>query len=96
MLSYRNQGIKVPMKVHAYTYTTAHRGRRGSPAVPAGTTVYVIRYADSRGYYTYAYLNRERALDVIAAMDENNTDTEFFCQWNRVFDPEQTLHVGEL
>ncbi len=84
---------KVTMTVEEYTLTTNHPGRRGSPAVFSGTTVYVIRYA-SGGFFTYSYMSYADAGNAVQMMREQGTDTERYRQFNVVMDPERTLHVA--
>lgn len=95
MWSFSNQGEVVKCVVEAYTTQHPKHGRRHSPAIPAGTVLYCIKYVHRLGgYFTYSYLNKFEAEACIRNSAKHETNTEFFMEWNRVETPEQTLHVG--
>lgn len=85
---------KVDMKIEEYITTRAHHGRRGSPTIPSGTKLYLIKYVNKPGYFTYGYMKRSDAESCIQNMKENETDNEFYYLWNRVSIPEDVMHVS--
>lgn len=95
MLDFQNQGKRVKMIVEEYTTTIKHNGRRGSPAIPTGTKVYVIRY-EIGGYYTYSFLHEKDAHEIIETMRQYGTDNEYHREWNLVDNPEKTMHYGKV
>jgi hypothetical protein len=85
---------RVPMAIEEFVTLKAKSGRRGSPRIPAGTTLYAIRYVGHHGYFTYSYSTREAAQDCINRMIEHNTDNEYYLPWNMSDSVQNTLHVG--
>lgn len=72
------------------------RGRRGSPAIPEGTTLYAIKYLHSKGgYSTYSYLHRKDAENAIEMSRIQQTDNERYYEWNVTYDIQNTLHYGD-
>lgn len=86
---------RVGMKVVEHVTQVSHKGRRGSPRIPAGVTLYCIQY-DLGGYFPYSYLNKAEAEFVIRAMIEHGTDTEEYYHFNLVHNREHTMHVGRI
>lgn len=94
VLTPTNQGHTVRMEIVPYTTTRPHAGRRGSPRIPEGTELFLLRYVHPKGgYYTYSYMDRNDAEQCIANGKLHGTNTEFYMEWNRVFDAEKTMHV---
>ena len=84
----------IEMKVVKYIFKKDHNGRRGSPAVKAGTEVYALQY-ETGGYFTYSYLNEADALACIQGGINHETNTRRYMEWNYVNTPENTRHVGK-
>src|SRR4030095_13558712 len=90
-----DKNIKVPMRVVEFVTDTAHRGRRGSPAIPAGTTLYAIAYnRPGFGYFPYSYQSKSDAQRVLEGMVEDGTDNLHYFFWNVKRDAQETLHVA--
>jgi len=84
---------RVRMKVVKFTTERPKRARRGSPAIPEGTTLYAIQY-DKGGYFTYSYQNYTDAQDSADNMRLHETDNMFYYPWNVVHDIQKTVHVS--
>src|SRR4030095_3845053 len=90
-----NKSIKVPMGVVEFVTDTAHRGRRGSPDIPAGNTLYAIAYTrPGFGYFPYSYQSKSDAQRVLEGMVEDGTDNLHYFFWNVKRDAQETLHVA--
>ena len=94
-LTIDNQGKVIRMKIVEFKTTRPHFGRRGSPAIPTGTTLYALEY-ETGGYFTYSYIKREDAETCIENGKLYQTNTEYYREWNLVMDKENTLHYGSL
>lgn len=92
--TYKRQGRKVKQTVEEFITKESHNGRRGSPRIPSGTRLYAIRY-ENGGYFPYSYFSRKEAEKVIEAGRIEHIDTEFYRQWNIVWNKDETRHVGK-
>ena len=89
-----NRGYpRVGMEVVEFITNKHHSGRRGSPAIPRGTTLYAIKYSVG-GYFTYSYQNQDDAIASIKNMIKYDTDNMRFYPFNVVSELDDTLHVA--
>lgn len=95
-LTVDNQGKLIELTIEEFVTTRPKKGRRGSPAIPTGTTLYALRYSTG-GYFTYSYLRKETAQKSIENSKLYRTNTEYYREWNLSKTPEDTLHYsGEI
>lgn len=86
---------RVAMKIVKFVTDRPKQGRRGSPAIPEGTTLYAIAYHHVKGgFFTYSYMNRDDAQKAIDNTKMHQTDNEFYYPWNVVYNVQDTLHVA--
>lgn len=85
---------RIKMEIEEFISDRPKRGRRGSPAIPEGYTLYAIKYVGYVGYYTYSYVNRKDAEECIENMRIQQTDNSYYYPWNVVKDKQDTLHYG--
>jgi len=85
----------IKCSIEEYITQKPHNGRRGSPKIPSGIKLFVIKY-DIGGYFTYSYFSRSEAELVFRAGIEYDTNTKRYYDFNVVNHPEKTMHVGKL
>jgi hypothetical protein len=68
-------------------------GRRGSPAIPAGTTLFAIAYAKG-GYFPFSYMRRGDAEESRQTQRNSGTDNEWYYPWNVTMNIQSTKHVA--
>lgn len=93
----RKKSTIVPTRIVEFTTNRPKFGRRGSPAIPAGTKLFAIQYLNRKGgYFPYSYLNYEDAKKCIEGGRKYSTDNEFYYEWNVIYDIQNTKHCGLL
>lgn len=85
--------MRIKMSIEEFITKRSHNGRRGSPKISAGTTLFAIKY-ENGGYFPYSYEDRKDALNCIEMMKHQGTDTDKYKEWNVVWDIENTMHVS--
>jgi hypothetical protein len=83
----------IGMEIVEFTTKRPHNGRRGSPAIPAGTKLYALKYANG-GYFTHSYIDKADAQACIDNSILYRTNTNRFREFNLVRDVEDTMHVS--
>lgn len=86
----KSRSDRVKMTVEEFKLGRASRGRRNTPSVKVGTTLYAIKY-ELGGYFTYSYHTHTEAERIIQAMKDNATNTFQFYGFNVVDTPDETL-----
>jgi len=78
----------VPFSVHEHIAERAHHARRGHPAIPAGTKLFLIALPGG-GWFSYSYVFEDAAR---AVADKLDRDRSLDPNFNRRADPEHCLH----
>lgn len=84
---------RVKTEIVPFILQRASKGRRNAPKIPAGTTLYAIKY-ELGGYFTYSYVKREHAELAIQNSRDQQTNTFQFYGFNVVDDANDTLPVS--
>lgn len=80
-------------KVIEFKNTHAWSGRRGHPAISAGTTLFAVQYQDR--YFGYCYIYRESANRVCAMFNDKKHSQPFF-DFNFKTDLQRLKHAVTL
>jgi hypothetical protein len=87
---------EVKMEIREAIRDIPQREHKGwnRPEVKEGTTIFVLKYIGYDGYYTYSYLDRDKAQIVIDNGKIYGTNTVRFMEFNRTKSSNTTIVVN--